>query len=369
MAPKPLPAAFMGPGQAGQTRRAPRRPASVHTSTARIPLGRLIKNNRFVGEAIREFQAGVARNKLGTEQMRGAFPTETKQYVTKVDLRPAPNKSGAEEKVKVDGKIQYIRLGTTRGIDSYEDAMVEMIRLIMRKIPWAIKGGPGGGWKPGNTSGDRTGKAAFRRRHYEESFALMRNNRMVVGPGRNFKGRAQRYIKRFGDVMTDKDVLAVTNIQPYARRIDEGAHFKKPWTRTSPRGVFNTARKEALRSMRTKALYISQVEYGPLPGNVSDDEYTSQGSVTYAEGRNRGIGRGKKAFVYSGRIMRKHRVYPILFFGPPRTTTSYGMNQNEGRWTGRKNAYQTMENRAGAPTIASQIRRSGGIVGNLRGRL
>ncbi|MGB5167733.1 MAG: hypothetical protein WBP49_04910, partial [Acidimicrobiia bacterium] len=147
-----------------------------------------------------------------------------------------------------------------------------------------------------------------------------------------------------------------------ARRIEEGAHFKKPWSTQNSRGVFKGARSEAMRSRKTSGLYISAVEYGPLPGGASNLEYNSQGQVTYAAGRN--VGRGKKrAFKYSGRIMRKHRVYPILSFGPPRTGSAFGTNRASTRWTNRANQYTVMGNTdSSRQTIGSQIRRAGGLL-------
>lgn len=339
--------------------------AGPYTYHRTVDLGPLFDPvaRKFSGESFTNFQADLAKKYLGEAQAKGAFPTETKQYFTKVDFKPKKNQTNAEYDVKVDGQIRYIRRGANQ-TDDWTAAMIEMIRLIMRKVPFS----PKGGWATW-TNGDKSSGVAFRRRHYLSSFAMMRNNQMVVGPGPNFRSRAQAYIRRFGSALKDSETLAVTNIQPYARRIEEGAHFKKPWSTQNPRGVFKTARQEALRSRKTSPLYISQVEYGPLPGSISNAEYASQGHVTYAEGRNRGIGRGRKAFVHSGRIMRKHRVYPILYFGPPRTTSSYGMNQNAGRWTGRANHYEVLGDAPGQATIASQIRRSGGIVGNLSGKL
>lgn len=315
---------------------------------------------RFSGKAFTNFQADLAKKYLGEAQAKGTFPTETKQYFTKVDYKPKANKTNAEYDVDVDGQIRYIRRGANQ-TDDWTEAMAEVIRLLMRKVPWSAKGS--------SLGGDKKSGVAFRQRHYKASFVLLRNNREVEGIGPRFQARAQRYIRKFGSSLKDSETLAVTNIQPYARRIEEGAHFKKPWARGFARGVFKRTRQEALRSRKTSPLYISQVEYGPLPGSIANSEYASQGHVTYAEGRNRGIGGGKKAFVHSGRIMRKHRVYPILYFGPPRTTSSYGMNQNAGRWTGRANHYEVLGDAPGQATIASQIRRSGGIVGNLSGKL
>lgn len=336
--------------------------AGPYTYHRTVNIGSFIdpRTKRVRREALTDFQADLAKKYLGEAQAAGAFPKETKQYFTKVDFKPRKNKSNAEYDVKLDGQIRYIRRGSTQA-DDWTAAMKEMIRLIMRRVPWAAKGS--------SLNGDKRSTVPFRTRHYKASFAMMRNNQMVVGPGPRFLSRAQRYIDKFGSSLTDSETLAVTNIQPYARRIEEGAHFRKPWATGAPRGVFKRARQEGLRSRKTSALYISQVEYGPLPGGIKDAEYASQGHVTYAEGRNRGIGRGKKAFVHSGRIMRKHRVYPILYFGPPRETSSYGMNQNTGRWTGRANHYEVLGDAPGQATIASQIRRAGGIVGNLSGRL
>ena len=309
-------------------------------ATRTVSRDRLIKDGKADGRYFRRFQAGVAEQVLRREQKKGLFPTDKKQYVTKVDGYPAPNKSGAERKVKLDGTIQYIRFGVSA--ENFTLAMIEMIRKIMRAAVHAPK-----------IKSDARSRTKFRRRHYRDSMALLRNNNVVIGPGPGFERRATSYIKKFGDAMQGSETLAVTNIQPYARRIEMGAHFKKPWSNQATRGVFKSARAAGLRGQLTKALYISQVEFAPLPGGISDREYSSQGAVGYAEGRNK---RGR--FVYSGRVMRKHRVYPVLFFGPPRTGARYGINQNAGRWTTRANIYESYS----GGTIASQIKRAGGTV-------
>lgn len=318
-----------------------------------VVLGRVIKDGKFDAKVMRKFQSDVAQARLAEAQRAEQFPTETKQYVSKVDLNVIPNKSGQEKRVKMDGNIRYIRFDI-EAQGNFSAAMVEMIRLIMRKVPYRSKNY----W----LNGDPRSRVPFRTRHYRDSFAMMRNNVMVIRPGARFESRATRWILGNADAMKDTDVLSVTNIQPYARRIEEGAHFQKPWSTQNSRGVFNGARSEAIRSRKTSGLYIGAVEYGPLPGGASNLEYNSQGQVTYAEGRT--MGRGKqRAFKYSGRIMRKHRVYPILSFGPPRTGATFGTNRSSTRWTNRANQYKVMGNtESSQQTIASQIRRAGGLV-------
>lgn len=319
---------------------------SVSASVKGVNIGPVLKNGKLDGEAIRAYQANVAQRLLTSAQFRGEFPLDTKQYVTKVDGYPKRNKSNAERSVDLDGDIRYVRFAATDQ-ESIVDALLEMIRLLTRASPFASK-----------ISSDKRSGAAFRKRHYRSSFALLRNNRVVVKPGPNFQSRARGYIRKYGDSLKDRDTLAVTNVQPYARRIEEGRQGESYWSKQAKRGVFKRARLEAMRSAKTRGLYISQVEYGPLPGGIKE----SQGNVTYAEGRNIGRGKGRR-FAYSGRIMRKHRVYPILFFGPPRTGGGYGMNQSDGRWTTRQNVYQVMGRDADSrQTIRSQIRRAGGAI-------
>ncbi len=317
------------------------------TATRQVNVGPVIKGQRVDGRAFQRHQAKLAIEYRDYYQALGEFPKDPKQYSTRVDRRPVPDNKGEERNVKVDGRIDYFQFEATS--ENYKKAMVEFIRLLMRKVPYARK-----------QPSDARSSVPFRRRNYIDSFVLLKNNRLVQTSGPGFKERATRWIERFGDDLKDGDTLAVTNIQPYARRVEQGANWKpgQGWARGFPRGVFKRTRAEALRSKKTKGLYISQLEWTPLPGQINETEYSSQGAVTYAEGRHVKVGKRTKVFKYSGRIMRKHRVYPTLFFGPPRTSSAYGAKQTRPYWTQRKNVYRRME----GGTIASQIQRAGGIL-------
>ena len=285
-------------------------------------------------KAFTSYHVRVARQELRRAQNEEVFPIDKKQYVTLTDGKSG---HGREPTVKVGGKIRYIQFGAETDL---VPALLEVLRILMSKVPIRAK-------SPSDARG-----APFRRRHYRDSFVLLRNDAVVEGIGGDFKGRARRYIQAFGPAMQAGETISFTNIQPYARRVDE---HDPSWVGFR---VLKRTYNAVKRNKKTAALF-SHYELRPLPGGIADSEQASQGATaTYAERR-----KVRGQWAYSGRVMRKHRIYPVLRVGPPFQGAGVG-GLRRAPWTHRPGIYQAAPSSAGLRgTVGQQISRVRGSSG------
>jgi len=290
-------------------------------------------------DAMRAYTAAVARTVLKEEQRKGTFPRDKKAYITQVDRRN--RRHGSEAEVRLGGRIAYLQFDYRT---EFLPAALQMLRYVRMA---AAKVSPSAWKTPGQL---RAG--GFRARHYIDSFALLRNNAVVVGPGRHFWTAADKYVRRFADALQPGEVLSIVNIQPYARKLESFNGLI--WSTKSPRGILRLALSSARRGAKTKALNLYPIELKPLPGGISEREVRSQGAtVTYAERR-----RDRNKWKYSGRLMRKHRVYPVLTFGPAHPEG--GKSTQRVKWTHRPNTYDVLPSSAGiGRSIAQQLASAG----------
>lgn len=201
---------------------------------------------RDQGKFLREITVRTAKVALRQEQARGRFPRDRALYTTWTDRNPRK----PEERVRFGGSIAYIQriqLG-----EVYEFIMRELVRLS-----------PYGEAK-------RRGKERFRQRHYDESHVVLVDGRAVLREGGDASILAIRNAtKRVGP----NSKVQFVNIQPYARRIEQGnteykrqpdkryrrardgattLGFKKPynWTMQAPNGVYKLVASRAARQFR-----------------------------------------------------------------------------------------------------------------------
>lgn len=211
------------------------------------------------GKFLRVVTVSTANQVLKEEQAKGTFPRDRKLYTTWVDNSPRKQ----EIQVRFGGKISYIQ----------RQALSEVYEFILRRIEDLAPIGPG----------PKKGKEPFRRRHYYESTVMLVNGKAVITEGQaagDIKILALRGLKN----IKPSDRVQFMNVQPYARRIEQGkteyrsvgkgvwrrqrdrdTAFAKPfnWSLQAPNGVFKVVAREAAR--RFKGVAQVRFTYAQAP--------------------------------------------------------------------------------------------------------
>lgn len=205
------------------------------------------------GKFLRVVTANTAYQVLAEEQARGSFPRDQKLYTTWVDNHPRKK----EVQVRFGGKIAYIQ----------RQALSEVYEFILRRIDQLSPIGPD----------PKRGKEAFRRRHYYESTVMLVNGRAVISEGQRAGDIKLLSLPNLKNIKPSDRVMFL-NIQPYARRMEQGAaRFRPPpqdrpfryrprtvnWSLQAPNGVFRVVAREAQR--RFKGIAQIRFTYAQAP--------------------------------------------------------------------------------------------------------
>lgn len=208
--------------------------------------------SRDQGKFLRVATANTAMTVLREEQARGSFPRDRKLYTVWVDRSPRKT----EFQVRFGGTISYIQ----------RQALSEVYEFILRRIDQISPIGPG----------PKRGKEAFRKRHYYESVVMLVNGRAVISEGQS--GVVKLLSVQNMKNIKPSDRVMFMNIQPYARRLEQGAaRFRPPprdraftyrprtvnWSLQAPNGVFRVVAREAQR--RFKGIAQIRFTYAQAP--------------------------------------------------------------------------------------------------------
>lgn len=224
-----------------------------------------IKLERFIGNApttrdglrmkldypaVRTWIARTANEELAEVQKDYGFPKDRKDYVARVQRRIVDKVT--PRNARIGKTITYSAVGE----GGFTEASINLIKLIMRKVPFA----------PKTASAKRSGQR-WRGEHYRDAFQMKdeTTGAVVVPPGPKFERRAIRWLESNADrIQAAGGTISVANVQPYALRLENG------WSMQTPSGILKRALKTAQSSRKTRALQLDRyLSYEPAPKSMA----------------------------------------------------------------------------------------------------
>lgn len=233
----------------------------IPVPTRRVTTKETWELNRKQGRFLRVVTSNTAIDVLRRDQRAGMFPRNDNAFTTWVDRNPRKT----EGEVRFGGRIQYIQKQPLSAVYRFIWQEIHRLSPVQRKKRM-------------------TGRAAFRRRRYRDSHAMIVDGRTVlnIGEGRvspNFRTMETKF-----GLGAAKEVRFV-NIQPYARRIEHGSTYnrkeltgrgKRPirvrrgphagktrrylklyWSPQAKRGVYQVVAKRAAQRFKG----VAQIDY------------------------------------------------------------------------------------------------------------